>query len=74
MSTFQQRRKANPFLSNHVPGIGDAEAVDVETRLERVKNFSESQCRAALKRDGLQATVRKAIERRLRQLEKEVKS
>lgn len=59
----------NPFLC---PEYGrDVQTVDVAGRVEHVKHFNTAQCRAALKLPDLQATVRQAIERRLRRLAKE---
>lgn len=52
-------RQANPFL---VMGVDD--------RLPLVKRFDADQCRAALGVDCLQETVRAALERRLRKLER----
>jgi hypothetical protein len=43
-------------------------ALAVDERLRCVERFDARQCRAALKVDGLQKTVRTAIERRLRKL------
>lgn len=45
-------------------------SVDVAERIRDVKHFDATQCRAALKVPYLQATVRQAIERRLRSLSK----
>lgn len=41
--------------------------------LRAVKTFDMDQCRAAMSIDGLHATVRQAIERRMRKLEKEAR-
>jgi hypothetical protein len=51
----------NPFRA------GDGDYIDAESRIEKVKDFSEEECRAALKL-AIQKTVRQAIERRLRKL------
>jgi hypothetical protein len=48
----------------------DTFTVTAPDRLERVKNFTAEQCHAALELPNLQKTVRNAIERRLKQLEK----
>ena len=60
-------RTDNPFAYHNALGW-PMQVVDVATRLERVKRFDADQCERALKVDGLQKTVRTAIERRLRQL------
>lgn len=58
----------NPFMVNL---CGHAcQTIDSTDRIRMVKQFTVSQCHAALKLDGLQKTVRQAIERRLRQLGK----
>ena len=59
----------NPFLTpEYGPGVQTTAAAD---RITKVKDFNTAQCRAALKVSDLQATVRQAIERRLRALSKE---
>jgi len=58
----------NPFITSRVHGV-HMQAADVESRLDKVKGFSPDQLRAALRVEGLQSTVRLAIERRLRKLE-----
>lgn len=40
-------------------------------RVQRVAGFSRAQCLLALAKDDLQKTVRTAVERRLRQLDRE---
>lgn len=62
----------NPFITGRVPGVGDVQAADVESRLPLVAGFNAAKCHAALQVPGLQKTVRKAIERRLRQVEKDL--
>ena len=63
----------DPFVTGHHDGhdIGD---VTVADRLARVKTFTRGQCLDALHVDGrrpyLQSSVRSAIGRRLRKLEK----
>ncbi len=61
--------RGNPFrkraCGRHV------EAVDAVSRIDMVRSFNPFKCGAALRVPGLQATVRQAIERRLRQLTKE---
>ncbi len=59
----------NPFVTGHVPGVGDMQAADVESRLDLVARFNAAKCRAALQMPDLQKTVRRAVERRLRKLE-----
>lgn len=44
---------------------------DVESRLAKVKDFDAETCARALKLPNLQKTVRVAIERRLRKLQRE---
>lgn len=59
----------NPFFigTSHGHRFYDITADD---RIMRVRSFDKAQCDAALRLDGLQRTVIKAIERRLRQLAK----
>jgi len=62
----------NPFLC---PALGPGvQTVDAASRIEACKTFDAAQCRAALKVSGLQATVRQAIERRLRRLSSEARA
>lgn len=58
----------NPFTCHWNPQCADGV---VEDRLCRVKNFTLAQCRQALALDDLQKTVRLALERRVRKLERE---
>jgi hypothetical protein len=54
-----------------MPRLGpNVQTVDAAGRIESVKKFDAKQCRAALKLPDLQATVRQAIERRQKQLNK----
>lgn len=72
-AALARARKANPFVSDVVEIGGrlcHSQAIDVDSRLHRLKTFDAAQCRAALKL-RLQKTVRTAIERRLRKLDKE---
>lgn len=46
-------------------------AVTVEDRCDMVRKFSRAQCEAALRLDGLQRTVERAIQSRLRRLDRE---
>ncbi len=61
--------KRNPFRKRAY-GIfgGHVEAVDAVSRIDMVRSFNPFKCNAALRVPGLQATVRQAIERRLREL------
>lgn len=44
---------------------------DAQDRARMVKSFTEAQCHAAQRVDGLQKTVANAVERRLRQIHKQ---
>lgn len=55
----------NPFRTEN------GEYVDADSRIEAVKRFSAEQVQVALNLPNLQKTVRIAIERRLKQLERE---
>lgn len=60
----------NPFLTNIRNLKGErCAALDAGERLRMVHEFDAAQCRAALKIEELQKTVRAAVERRLRKLE-----
>lgn len=64
----------SPFYSvqpsGHVLGH-----VDAAGRLQALKRFDKDQCQRALEQtDGLQATVRKALESRIRKLDRETRS
>jgi len=59
----------DPFYVGRFSGH-DSFTVDAQGRLDAVKQFTAAECRAALKLTGLQKTVRLAVERRLRRLEK----
>jgi hypothetical protein len=61
-----------PAAENPFRASSGGEWGTVEDRLHVAKNFDAAKCRAALNRDDLQKTVRTAIERRLRKLEKGV--
>lgn len=56
----------NPFKNEFHGGY----AVDVQSRLDCVRQFDLVECRAALKLPDLQKTVRVAVERRIRKLHK----
>lgn len=60
----------NPFVNGYYEGH-ETMAVTVEDRLDMVKRFDLDQCCAALKLEDLQSTVVKAVERRIRKIEKE---
>lgn len=60
----------NPFYTGTYHGH-DCFTMDAASRLDRVKNFTLPECRAALRVDGLQKAVRQAIERRIKKFEKE---
>ncbi len=45
----------------------DVQVVDAQGRIATVKNFTLHECQAALEVPGLQTTVLRAIERRIRQ-------
>lgn len=59
----------NPFFSGYYCGFATV-AQTTNDRIERVKTFSLEQCQAALKLPGLQTTVVKAVESRIRKLTK----
>lgn len=59
----------NPFLAATYEG-GQFYDIVAEDRIRRVKHFDRAQCLAALALPDLQKTVTRAIERRLRQIER----
>ena len=61
----------NPFYFQTYRGHATY-SVGVDDRLSRVSGFDLAQCRAALALPGLQKTVRVAIERRQRALQREI--
>lgn len=65
---YDVRRRKNPFITGTVPGVGDVQAIDAESRIDMVKNFNAQQCRAAAALGYLQTTVRAALDRRFREL------
>lgn len=67
------KRFVNPFFSGTYFG-NDAFYIDSASRLDVVKSLSLAACRRALLVDNVQKTVRQAIERRIRKLEREVTS
>lgn len=70
---LDQLREQNPFVSGVTEFGGrrwPTQAMDVGSRLDALKTFNQEECRAAL-RLPVQKTVRAALERRLRKLDKE---
>lgn len=63
-----RRNVRSPFVTGHVPGFGDVQACDAQSRIYMVAKFTAEQCAAALKVPYLQVTVKQAIERRVRQI------
>lgn len=59
----------HPFLAATYEGRQFYDVV-AEDRIRRVKHFDRAQCLAALALPDLQKTVARAVERRLRQLER----
>lgn len=59
---------ANPFMVNICGQV--CQTVASDDRIRMVKQFTASECHIALKLRGLQKTVKQALERRLRQLER----
>lgn len=59
-----------PFATTILDDKTISGVVDVEGRLSMVKQFGLRDCYRALEVNGLQATVRKAVERRIKQLKK----
>jgi len=65
------RNEDHPFRAFQVNDtIGYCTYNDVASRLERVKTFTLEECRKAQDLDDLQETVKKAIDRRIRQLKR----
>ncbi|MDA8485885.1 hypothetical protein NNO07_22690 [Pseudomonas resinovorans] len=60
---------AHPFYSGTYNGR-DCYCMTADDRVKRVADFDLPTCRAALEVAGLQGTVKKAIERRMRKLER----
>ena len=54
---------ANPFESPY-----GGQWIDVESRVHCVSNFTFQECVDALRLDGLQKTVRVAVERKMRKI------
>ena len=61
----EARWRVNPFFFG-IYDAGPCYDMDAVSRSERVARFNTDQCRRALRVDGLQKTVRTAIERRLK--------
>ena len=62
-------RLEHPFKGPNYSGH-QTYVMTANDRITRVKSFDRMQCLAALAMPNLQATVTKAVERRLRQLER----
>lgn len=60
----------NPFQTTS-PSGHVVETLNAADRCQMVKSFSWAQCQAAMKANCLQATVYQAIQRRLRELQRE---
>ena len=60
-----------PFATETHPEFGEIGTTDVAGRIEMVKQFDRDQCMRAMQMPSLQATVRAAVARRLRQLERD---
>lgn len=63
--------KDHPFYSATYNGR-DCYSMTVEDRVKRASEFDLETCHKALALPGLQTTVRQALERRIRKLEREV--
>lgn len=61
--------KDHPFYSGTYNGR-DCYCMTADDRVKRVAAFDLDVCRRALELPGLQSTVRQAIERRMRKLQK----
>lgn len=70
MTPAEKRRRRNPFITRYVPGIGDVQAAGAEDRIGMVPGFTYTQCMFALRLPGLQKTVRNALQRRARQIDR----
>lgn len=64
-----EENRLGPFATGTYNGQAVGK-VTAEERIGMVRGFDREQCEEALRVDGLQATVRKAVERRLRALVK----
>lgn len=60
----------NPFVFGIVGSGHETQVFDAHDRINMVSVFGEDQCRAALDVPRLQATVRRAVERRRKYLAK----
>jgi len=71
MTVSEQGDHLGPFLTGFNPiDQRPMGAVAARDRIEMVKGFTAAQCQAALRVADLQQSVRDAIERRLRELER----
>lgn len=66
-------KNTNPFWAGTYNGH-DVYTVTTDDRVQKVKGFSREQCEAALQVKGLQATVRRAVEVRIRKLDREART
>jgi len=62
----------NPFVVKSFDGAHEMQAWDAESRIAAVKSFNAEECERALGVPNLQRMVRAAVERRLRQLAREL--
>ena len=60
-----------PFATETHPEFGEIGTTDVAGRIQMVKEFDRDQCMQAMQMSELQATVRAAVARRLRRIERE---
>lgn len=60
-----------PFATGSHPVYGEIGATDAASRIQMVRRFGREQCIQALGMSHLQTTVRAAVARRLRQIERE---
>jgi hypothetical protein len=60
----------NPFPYKAPPGYGVEylEAIDAQSRLEKVREFTANQLREVIALPGVQKTIQQAAERRLRKI------
>ncbi|MNN30636.1 hypothetical protein D3C81_1442900 [compost metagenome] len=65
--------KTHPFYSGTYNGRA-CFCMAADDRIQRIASFDLETCHRALTLDGLQSTVRAAIERRIRKLEREASS
>ncbi len=68
----KQKSQQNPFYAGNYNGH-DVYTITTEDRIQIVRTFSREQCEAALQVTGLQTTVKRAIEVRMRKLDREAR-